>query len=53
MFAWIAYESREHRDAVNAKVMKDPRMKQMMEFDPQIFDCQRMAYGGFQSIVQP
>lgn len=26
-FSWIVYESRAHRDAVNEKVMKDPRMK--------------------------
>jgi uncharacterized protein YbaA (DUF1428 family) len=53
VFAWIAYESRAHRDAVNAKVMEDPRMKEMMESDLPLFDCKRMAYGGFQTIVQP
>jgi uncharacterized protein YbaA (DUF1428 family) len=52
VFAWIAYESREHRDAVNAKVMDDPRLKEMMSSDPQLFDCKRMAYGGFQTIVK-
>jgi uncharacterized protein YbaA (DUF1428 family) len=26
VFAWIVFESREHRDQVNAKVMADPRM---------------------------
>ena len=25
-FSWIVYKSRTHRDRVNAKVMKDPRM---------------------------
>ncbi len=53
VFAWIAYESREQRDAVNAKVMADPRMGEMMSCDLQLFDCKRMAYGGFQTIVQP
>lgn len=50
VFSWIAYESREHRDAVNAKVMADPRMKEMMQQEPG-FDYTRMAYGGFASIV--
>ncbi len=52
VFSWIAYESREHRDAVNAKVMADPRMKEMMDVDSCPFDCKRMAYGGFQTIVK-
>ena len=29
VFAWIVFKSRAHRDAVNAKVMKDPRMQMM------------------------
>ena len=31
VFSWIAYKSRAHRDRVNAKVMKDPRLAKMME----------------------
>jgi uncharacterized protein YbaA (DUF1428 family) len=26
VFSWITYKSRKHRDRVNAKVMKDPRL---------------------------
>ncbi|HEV2007950.1 MAG TPA: DUF1428 domain-containing protein, partial [Burkholderiales bacterium] len=26
VLSWIVYKSRAHRDSVNAKVMKDPRM---------------------------
>ncbi|HEX5655882.1 MAG TPA: DUF1428 domain-containing protein [Polyangiales bacterium] len=50
VFSWISYESREHRDAVNAKVMADPRMSEM---DPKNmpFDGKRMIYGGFKMIV--
>jgi uncharacterized protein YbaA (DUF1428 family) len=37
VFAWIVYKSRAHRDRVNAKVMKDPRIAKMdpksMPFD--------------------
>ena len=51
VFAWITYESREHRDAVNAKVMQDPRLVKMMEPGAMPFDCKRMAYGGFTTIV--
>jgi uncharacterized protein YbaA (DUF1428 family) len=33
VFAWIRYKSRAHRDRVNAKVMKDPRIAKAMK-DP-------------------
>ena len=51
VFAWIVYKSRAHRDAVNAKVMKDPRLAKMMEKGAMPFDVNRMAYGGFKVIV--
>lgn len=50
-FSWIVYESREHRDAVNAKVMADPRIKELGDPAKSPFDCKRMAYGGFKTIV--
>ena len=52
VFAWIVFKSRAHRDSVNAKVMKDPRLAEMMT-DPKAmpFDVKRMAYGGFKVIV--
>ena len=49
-FSWIVYKSRAHRDRVNARVMKDPRMAKMMN-DPMPFDLKRMAYGGFRVLV--
>lgn len=51
VFSWILFKSREHRDEVNEKVISDPRIKSMMG-DSMPFDCQRMAYGGFKSIVE-
>lgn len=51
-FSWIVYKSRAHRDAVNAKVMKDPRIAKMMAKTAMPFDCKRMAYGGFKAIVE-
>jgi uncharacterized protein YbaA (DUF1428 family) len=50
VFSWIVYKSRGHRDRVNAKVMKDPRMQTMMN-DPMPFDMKRMSYGGFRVLV--
>ena len=50
VFAWIVYESRAHRDEVNAKVMNDPRIKDKAA-ETMPFDGKRMIYGGFQSFV--
>lgn len=52
VFAWILYRSREHRDEVNQKVMADPRIKDMCKPEDMPFDCSRMAYGGFNAIVE-
>lgn len=50
VFSWIVYESREQRDAINAKVMADPRLAPGMENPP--FDAKRMIYGGFTTLLQ-
>ncbi len=52
IFSWIVYKSRAHRDRVNAKVMKDPRLACMMDPKAMPFDGKRMIYGGFKSIVE-
>ena len=52
VFAWIVFKSRAHRDSVNAKVMKDPRLAKMMEAAAIPFDTKRMVYGGFKTIVE-
>jgi len=51
VFAWIVFKSRRHRDAVNAKVIKDPRMNRMMNPNKPPFDHKRMVYGGFEMMV--
>jgi uncharacterized protein YbaA (DUF1428 family) len=51
VFSWIVYKSRAHRDAVNAKVMKDPRMSGLCDPKEMPFDVKRMAYGGFKILV--
>ena len=50
-FSWIMYKSRAHRDRVNAKIMKDPRIAKMMEGEAMPFDGKRMVYGGFKVLV--
>lgn len=52
IFAFVVFESREHRDEVNAAVMAE-----MEEFDgademEMPFDVARMAYGGFEGLVE-
>ena len=51
VFSWIVYKSRTHRDAVNAKVMKDKRIINMMKNKKPPFELKRMSYGGFKVIV--
>jgi uncharacterized protein YbaA (DUF1428 family) len=51
-FSYIVYKSRKHRDAVNAKIMKDPRIATMCDPKDMSFDCKRMLYGGFKAIVE-
>ena len=50
VFAWVLFKSRAHRDRVNGKVMKDPRLANMDQTSVP-FDCKRMLYGGFKIIV--
>lgn len=51
IFSWAVFKSRQHRDEANAKIMADPRLAEICPATAKIFDCKRMAYGGFQSIV--
>ena len=52
VFAWIVYKSRAHRDRVNKKVMKDPRLADSMDPKSMPFDGKRMVWGGFKEFVQ-
>ena len=51
VFAYIVYRSRAHRDRVNAKVMKDPRLAPMMNGQAMPFDGKRMFWGGFKKLI--
>src|SRR5262245_22667336 len=45
VFSWIVYKSRSHRDSVNKRVMKDPRIAAMMDPKVMPFDVKRMSFG--------
>jgi uncharacterized protein YbaA (DUF1428 family) len=52
-FSFIIFKSKEHRDQVNAQVMKEMD-EQMKDYKDMLmpFDMKRMAYGGFQVEVE-
>jgi uncharacterized protein YbaA (DUF1428 family) len=52
VFSWIVFKSRAHRDRVNGKVMKDPRLVNMMDPKALPFDGKRMFWGGFKVLVE-
>jgi uncharacterized protein YbaA (DUF1428 family) len=52
VFSYIVYKSRTHRDRVLAKVMKDERLKPMLDPKAMPFDGKRMFWGGFKAIVE-
>ena len=51
VFSYIVFKDRKHRDMVNAKVMKDPFMKDAQP-EQMPFDMKRMVYGGFRVLVE-
>jgi uncharacterized protein YbaA (DUF1428 family) len=50
-FSYIVYRSRRHRDQVNARVMRDPRLAHLMNPKSMPFDTKRMIFGGFKTMV--
>jgi uncharacterized protein YbaA (DUF1428 family) len=52
VFSWIAFKSRAHRDRVNAKVMKDPRITNMCDPKSMPFDVKRIGWGGCKVLVE-
>jgi uncharacterized protein YbaA (DUF1428 family) len=52
VFSWIVYSSRSARNRINAKVMKDPRLADMMNPKAMPFDGKRMFWGGFKPLVE-
>lgn len=53
VFSFIVFESKAERDRINALVMDDQEMKEMMnDCASEPFDFNRMAYGGFKALVE-
>jgi uncharacterized protein YbaA (DUF1428 family) len=52
VFSYIVYKSRKDRDRVMGKVMKDPRLADMMDPKGMPFDGKRMIFGGFKTLVE-
>jgi uncharacterized protein YbaA (DUF1428 family) len=50
--ALAEFDSREHRDEVMEKVLKDPRVVAMTEGE-ELADMSAMRYGGFETFVEP
>lgn len=48
VFSWVAWPSRQVRDAGMAKLMADPRMQAAH----MPFDAKRMIFGGFQMVLE-
>ncbi|MBL8121166.1 DUF1428 domain-containing protein [Candidatus Saccharibacteria bacterium] len=52
-FSFIVFESREHRDEVNKKVMDEMSAQPQDEAGFSMpFEMKRMAYGGFSAVVE-
>ena len=49
--SWTLYKSRAHRDRVNAKAMKDPRVAALMKPGKMPFDGKRLFFGGFKGMI--
>jgi len=52
-FSFIVFNSKEHRDEVNQKVMEEmsETYKDKADFEMPV-DMKKMAYGGFQAVVE-
>ena len=48
VLSWIVYRDRESRDAINKKVMEDPRLKNA----GMPFDGKRLIFGGFETFIE-
>lgn len=52
VFSYVVYKSRAQRDRIMARVMKDPRLAEMMDPKTMPFDGKRMFWGGFKTLVE-
>ena len=50
-FSYIVFRNKAERNRINAKVMKDKRLANMMDPKAMPFDARRMFWGGFKTLV--
>jgi uncharacterized protein YbaA (DUF1428 family) len=51
VFSYIVFKSKGERNRINARVMKDERLADMMDPKAMPFDGKRMFWGGFKTLV--
>lgn len=53
-FSFIVYKNKAHRDSVNKRVMAyfSKKYANSTDMSTMPFDCNKMAYGGFKTIVR-
>jgi uncharacterized protein YbaA (DUF1428 family) len=51
-FSFIIYKNKEHRNAVNKKVMAEMKTQPMPMPKSMPFNVKRMAFGGFKTLIQ-
>ena len=51
-FSYIVFRNKAERNRINAKVMKDKRLADMMDPKAMPFDARRMFWGGFKTVVK-
>ena len=51
VFAWAMFESREHRDACDEKIVADCRLSDIYHPNKPPFDNKRMVFEGFLELV--
>lgn len=51
VFSYITYKSRKHRDQVIKKVFQDPAVQKIMTETANVFNPERMIYGGFKMFI--
>ena len=49
--SFVTFKNRAHRDRVNKKAMKDPRVARIMGSGEMPFDMKRIFFGGFKVMI--
>ena len=52
IFSVVGFRSKAHRNQVNKKLMRDPRLHEMGNMGNEIMDCKKIIFGGYKTIVE-